>query len=158
MNSERPHDLRREDEIPPEKVDQYVRVVNSVAEKLAGMTVDERAKWLAAFRARMLKVEQIAPIAQGIAEKLQACVDPLIDALDEEKPDRDNGPLVVGFLVGVRAWYGQFQAIEEECVSALESGCGIPREHYERVRIMADADGLRAIERIKLLIAEEDRG
>ncbi len=151
MNTNEPHDVSPFDEIPPAKRGAYI----PVAKRVKDMTPDERANYLRNLRTKMVNVARASAVGQKVADGLQAVVSPLIDKLDEDATDEVNAPLLLGFLVGSRAWIGHFKGIEDEIVVALES-CGISRDDYNSMCVMADAGGIQAVELVKKLIADED--
>jgi len=98
------------------------------------------------------KIAEASAIGQRIQDRLQAVVDPVIDAMDENAPDDENEPRMLGFLIGVRSWIAHFEAIEDRVLTMV--GKSIPsldRDRYERMRTFMDAAGIMVLEHVERL-------
>lgn len=159
MDTRKPHDIRDFEAIPEGERKHHVPIPLDMEERLRAMSPDERAAWQEARLSRTLSPKNRAEttrIAQRICDSLQAAVSPVIDSMDELAPDENNVPLLLGVLIGCRAWLGQFKALEDRLLSPLETA-GLPRERYERMKLQADAAGIMCIQLVQTLV-DNDQG
>lgn len=156
MNPERPHEIRQFNSADELREAGYVPISSRMATELKDATEEERARFLAALRSKMIDMARTAAIAEKVRDRLQAAVDPAIDKMDEGAPDKENVPLILGVLVGCRAWLGSFEALEDSLVPSLLEA-GIDRERYESMKIAAAAEGIRGVELVRRLVDEDER-
>lgn len=88
--------------------------------------------------------------------KLMQVVDPYIEEMNENDPDDVTLPKMLGFLIGVRYFIGQYEALETNIVAAMQKGNGMTPELYASIVSSCSELGIASTEAIKRAIAREE--
>lgn len=86
------------------------------------------------------EIAEATRIAEEVSRALQAALDPRIDALPDDGTDAVLRPKLLGILVGVNRFVGNFRGLEGALISMLDQA-GVPRANYERMVHLANVIG-----------------